>query len=429
MSDDFRDPEVKYKLLHQSKGFCILPWLHLYAEPNGDVFPCCTATPLQEQEDDPTFARGSLKDGSILDAMNTPTFNQLRLDMLKGDKLPSTCQRCERFEDAGHPSYRYFARDHFGKHMDVIDNTNEDGSLSELNLKFLNIRFSNHCNLTCLTCGPSWSTAWYKHAWWLKRENKPNLITLEDNSKVDLWKQIKPHLHTIDRIYFTGGEPVMMPDHWRILKYLKDNDLQHKVELHYNTNLTKRKFGRMDLLEMWEGFKHVDVGISLDGVGDDVEVIRWGTKWEDVKQNMYAVKQMPNVRYQIDVVISVLNIMHLPKFENHLLSEGLIDQYSSVSCNIAHEPLPLSIASIPEDMKKGIADYLREEYEKLPPAMKRRHRNSGWHQIINFMNNSHTWKKGELSVYVDTNLSFCKEELLEKIPIVKKIYSFDYTND
>ena len=144
---------------------------------------------------------------------------------------------------------------------------------------------------------------------------------------------------------------------------------------------------------------------------------------------MYAVKQMPNVRYQIDCVISVLNIMHLPKFENHLLNEGLIDQYSSISCNIAHEPLPLSITSIPEDMKKGIADYLREEYEKLPPAMKRRHRNSGWHQIINFMNNSHTWKRGALSVYVDTNLSFCKEELLEKIPIVKKIYSFDYTDD
>jgi len=425
MSVDFKSKEGKKYLLTESKSFCPLPWMHLYAEPNGDVFPCCCATPLQDQEDDPTFARGSLVNNTIEEALNTPTFNKLRLDMLHGTKLPSTCQRCARFEEAGQSTYRKFALDHFGKHIDYIDNTNEDGSLSKLELKFLNVRFSNHCNLACLTCGPSWSTAWYKHAWWLQRENKPNLVQLADNTKGNLWEQIKPHLHNIERIYFTGGEPVVMPDHWKILDYLIKNNLQDQVELHYNTNLTKLKFGKYDLIDMWRKFKYVDVGISLDGVEKDVEVIRHGTKWEEVKQNMYLIKDLPNVRYQIDCVVSVFNIYHLPKFERHLLNENLINDRTSISYNIAHEPLPLSITSIPQSQKKGIADYLMQEYESLPTMMKVRHRNHGWYQIISFMNNAHTYRKGGISEYLDISLKFAKEDVLKTIPLVKLIYDSD----
>ena len=425
MPIDFRSKEGKRHLLKKSKAFCPLPWMHLYAEPNGDVFPCCTATPLQEQEDDPTFARGSLVNNTIEEALNSPTFNKLRLDMLNGTELPSTCQRCTRFEEAGAASYRKFALGHFGKHIDLVDHTNEDGSLSKLELKFLNVRFSNHCNLACLTCGPSWSTAWYKHAWWLQRENKPNLIQLADNTKGNLWEQIRPHLHNIERIYFTGGEPIMMPDHWKILDYLTENNLQDQVELHYNTNLTKLKFGKYDLIDMWRKFKHVDIGISLDGVEKDVEIIRTGTKWEEVKQNMYVVRGLPNVRYQVDCVVSILNIYQLPKFEKLLLNEGLINDRTPISCNIAHEPLPLSITSIPQGEKKKIEDYLMQEYATLPPAMKARHRQSGWFQVINFMNNAHTYKKGELSQHLDMNLEFAREDVLETIPLMKLIYDLD----
>ena len=419
----------KKYLLNESKGFCILPWLHLYAEPNGDVFPCCTATPLWGEPNDPDFARSDLKDKTIKEALNSPLFNKLRLDMLKGDKLPGTCVRCERFEKAGLGSYRDFARNRFGKFIDVIDETKEDGSLDEYKLRFLNIRFSNHCNMSCLTCGPSWSTAWYKNAWWLQKEGKPNLVQLEDNTKGDFWEQIKPQLHNVSRIYFTGGEPMMMPDHWKILLYLIENNLQDKVELHYNTNLSLLRFGKHDVLDLWSKFKTVELGISIDGVEKDAEIIRWGTKWEVIKQNVLKIRKLPNVRYQIDSVISILNIYHLPKMEKYLLSEGMMDINTINVCNIAHEPLPFCITSIPKEHKIAVEKFLRDAWETLPASRQRVHRENGWFQVIDFMNNVDTYQPGAFSEHINSTLQFAKSDLLDLVPLVKRIYDIDQPHD
>ena len=59
---------------------------------------------------------------------------------------------------------------------------------------------------------------------------------------------------------------MMMPDHWRILDFLINKGLAHEVELHYNSNMSVTKFGKYDLWDMWSHFKHIDVGVSVDGV-------------------------------------------------------------------------------------------------------------------------------------------------------------------
>ncbi len=114
MSSVVKSKEQKQELLDR-KSFCILPWVHLYAEPDGTVFPCCTATPLWNEEGpgsryDPKFAKSTLKDKSILEALNEHNFNVLRKEMLNGDELPSSCTRCKRFEDVGNDSYRQYGR-------------------------------------------------------------------------------------------------------------------------------------------------------------------------------------------------------------------------------------------------------------------------------------------------------------------------------
>ena len=434
MSTNSRD---KKELLNR-KSFCILPWMHLYAEPNGDIFPCCTATPLYDEENedgstgqrnDPTFARSNLRENTIEEAMNSPLFNQLRLDMLNGDELPSTCIRCKRFEDAGAGSYREFAKNRFNKYMYMVDNTNEDGSLSKLELKFLNVRFSNHCNMSCLTCGPSWSTTWHKHAWWIQRRGEPALQTLEDVAKGDLWQQVRAHLHTVQRIYFTGGEPMMMPDHWRILDFLINKGLAQEVELHYNSNMSITKFGKYDLWDMWSHFKHIDVGVSVDGVEEDAEIIRWGTKWNVVKENIKKLRSLPNAIYQLDSVVSLLNIYHLPKMQKYFLDEGMMDFHTPTVCNIAHEPLPLSITSIPAHYKKEIESYLLDQWERLPPPLKNRHARNGWFQVIEYMKARDTYKPGQLSEFVNNTLRFAKKKMLESESLLTQLYWLDNEHD
>ena len=221
----------------------------------------------------------------------------------------------------------------------------------------------------------------------------------------------------------------MMPDHWRILEFLINKGLADQVELHYNTNMSVTKFGKYDLWDMWSHFKHIDVGVSLDGVEEDAEKIRWGTKWNVVKENILKLKTLPNVIYQFDHVISLFNIYHLPKMQKYLLDEGMMNYHTPVVCNIAHEPLPLSITSIPKHNKKEIEKYILEEFNKLPAPLKQRHSRNGWFQVIEYMKARDTYRPGHLSEFVNNTLRFAKKKILSQESLLTRLYYLDNEHD
>ena len=68
--------------------------MHLYAEPNGDVFPCCTAVPYPGIEE----LKGSLKDNTLAEIYHSDKWNKLRKDMMEG-KRKDACTRCWQFDD------------------------------------------------------------------------------------------------------------------------------------------------------------------------------------------------------------------------------------------------------------------------------------------------------------------------------------------
>ena len=72
------------ELLMQSETFCMYPWTHIHAWPDGQVFPCCGTD---------TNPIGSLRENSLEELWNSPAEKQLRLDMLNETKN-IICQRC-----------------------------------------------------------------------------------------------------------------------------------------------------------------------------------------------------------------------------------------------------------------------------------------------------------------------------------------------
>ena len=58
------------------KTHCILPYMHLYAEPTGLVKPCCIGVEFEDKL--------SLRDLSVEAAINSPQMKELRKDMREG---------------------------------------------------------------------------------------------------------------------------------------------------------------------------------------------------------------------------------------------------------------------------------------------------------------------------------------------------------
>ena len=114
----------KEKLLKEDTAFCILPWIHMHAWPDGRAMPCCIA------DSDQPF--GDLKTNTIEEVWNSEKYKELRKAMLQGKQLDA-CKRCYELEASTWIwTLRKNSNEWFGdKHFDLVEKTNEDGSIDE----------------------------------------------------------------------------------------------------------------------------------------------------------------------------------------------------------------------------------------------------------------------------------------------------------
>jgi hypothetical protein len=97
----------------------------------------------------------------------------------------------------------------------------------------------------------------------------------------------------VQEIYFAGGEPLIMDEHYIILEKLIAAG-RTDVILRYNTNFSHIQFKKWDLVKLWAPFINcaknpkgrVQLFASLDAVGPVAELARHGTVWENVYNNI-----------------------------------------------------------------------------------------------------------------------------------------------
>ena len=139
-----------------------------------------------------------------------------------------------------------------------------------------------------------------------------------------MWEQLEPHLDYVEQIYFAGGEPLLMEEHYRILEELVRRE-KFDVRLIYNTNFTQTYLKNRSVFEYWRQFRSVAVGASLDASGDRAEYIRKGTDWAQVVENRREMLRVcPEVDFYISPTLSIMNAWHLPDFHREWVDLGFI---------------------------------------------------------------------------------------------------------
>lgn len=230
-------------------------------ETDGWSRPCC----LETSED----ARISPIQDGILNAFNHQRLLDLRDNLKNGysEKTRHACHRCEQLESQGHASMR--------------TETKFESPVREL--KVLQFKMSNKCQLTCAHCGPDRSSGWAKLL-----NISPHVINaFEVTDKfLDELVEILPNLEVLK---FSGGEPFLDPNHWKILEHLQSYDTSH-CELQYITNgISPFKS------ELWKKWKRVNCSVSVDGYKDSYEWFRRGSSWDRVVQGVYDLKKVSDV--------------------------------------------------------------------------------------------------------------------------------------
>jgi organic radical activating enzyme len=229
---------------------------------------------------------GNCKTNTMTEIWNSPEQKQLRQDMLTETKNDA-CGRCYEQEESGFFSGRQSANKHHGHHIHRTQNTEEDGQFNDFEMTYWDIRFSNLCNLSCRSCGHIFSSSWYKDQVQLagpEWEKNNSVLNYAGRFKTDMMEQLMEHLDHVEQIYFAGGEPLMMDEHYVILEELERRG-RFDVRLIYNSNFTQVKLKDRMVFDYWKKFDSVAVGASLDAMGPRAEYIRKGTKWQTVEDN------------------------------------------------------------------------------------------------------------------------------------------------
>lgn len=326
-------------------NFCLIPWTHLHIWPNGNTYMCCTS--------DPKDMIGKIDDSiKIVDVWNSDKMKSNRISMLNNERLPE-CARCFEIEKAGGKSQRLNQIKMFPHHLPMVFETNHDGAVNELNMPYVDIRFSNICNLRCRTCGPELSSRWHADIKLLEpNRNDPAIRTPTTNPEI-LWDQVCDILPRVESIYFAGGEPMITPEHYRILQKLVD-DGQTSVKLMYNTNFTVFKYKGTSVFDLWKKFKDVDVGASLDSFGTLAEYIRNGTDWDQIEASrLMMMEECPHVNFYLNVTVSVFNFSSIPEFHKNWTTRGLIRPFD-INLNILTNPDWYRVHIMSEDYRNGV---------------------------------------------------------------------------
>lgn len=351
-----------------SKFLCDLPWVHFSIFPHGTTSVCC------ETEHKNALGHGfngdhdsknilGVKNNSINDIVNCDNYRKIRLDMLAG-VVPEACAGCKKIEDAGGRSKRI--KDSYWKE-DWAKVTNPDGSIKP-DLRSIELRLGNHCNLRCRSCNAESSTSWIKEYNQLKDKlplaSNYAQILKEPRYSFDwvdtdeFYDDLIQYTENLEELHISGGEPFLVPRHFKFLSKLVDIG-KTDISIGYHTNLNYDIDKILPNLEILEKFKRVRFNCSLDDVGARNTYIRNPSNWKLSIDNLKRFnKEFTNIDLLVCQTINAYNFMYAEELYNYLLQNDIeLYQYF----NHVHSPDYQTAYIIPPAERKKKIDSMQHK--------------------------------------------------------------------
>lgn len=338
-----------------SNTFCMHPFTGLATREDGAIKVCCRSHPIS-----------NIQHETLEQAWNNENMQRIRRSVLIGERPPE-CEPCFGLEDQGVESLRQrhikgvIPEARINLYPDALSKMQHDYTMP-FEIPTMELKLNNLCNLKCRMCHPGDSTSWndwkeikefyqdsgkmiYQIVENNKLEDKPLLDKFENNP--NWWSSLEKNLPNFRRVEFAGGEPLMDPQHYRILDMLAPYG--QNIEIKYATNGTTLGIkGGRNIHDYWPKFKSVAVNVSIDGYGPSYEYIRGNAEWNEVISNIKEIQKLPNVSRIVGAVaVQVGNVLILDKMIEYFLDDLGIVFYT----NMVKYPDVLSIQVLPDELK------------------------------------------------------------------------------
>jgi MoaA/NifB/PqqE/SkfB family radical SAM enzyme len=346
---------------------CTAPLTSILVDTNKGIRPCCYYQ---------AGFLGNVNDNTISEIITNDKWKKLK-EQMYANEWPDGCLLCKKNEETMGSSLRqnYFE-----------NSTAED--IDNEKLTYLEFNGSNICNLACVHCHSLYSSKWH-----IERKKLIKIVDTYETAKQERVSMARPievntYLEadgtTLDKMHlpnpelvleniqqldltnlrtlsFRGGEPFLNSETKTILEYADTQGLLNRVHVSVTTNGT---YIDNDVIELLKKCKTVHINLSIDGIGDLFNYIRYGdAKFETIEPNIAKLNEIPNVVILISVASMNYNAFNLLEIRDWTIL--MSEKYNKVQRlagfnNCVVSPDYLSLATLSDDARQ----YLIEFYTK-----------------------------------------------------------------
>lgn len=319
MTSDFlrSAEEMKEEL---GSALCLAKWQQVSLHLTNGLTNSCYHPPLHEID-------VNLLENNPSALHNTPYKKERRKEMLNGIKC-TECNYCWNIEQTDNLSDRHYRSGEpwAAIHLDRIRNQAWD--VDEVP-SYVEVNFSNVCNLACSYCSPQFSSTWAAQA---ERfgpyptstpHNDP--IHFTGQRKVIPHREYNPYLEAfwkwwptlypqLRHFRMTGGEPILDKNTYKVFEYVLNNpkpNLHLNVTSNFSTDqgLFDYYLSKCKLLCEGETIEHFMQYVSVDTWGKQAEYIRPGLNFTRLQDNVERWLTEIPYRNSLTFIITMNNLV------------------------------------------------------------------------------------------------------------------------
>jgi organic radical activating enzyme len=301
-------------------ALCLAKWQQVSLHLTNGLTNSCYHPPLHDID-------ASLLADNPSALHNTPQKKQRRKEMLEGQRC-GECNYCWNIEDRGNLSDRHYRSGEpwAAIHLDRIRSQAWDADEIP---SYVEVNFSNACNLACSYCSPQFSSTWAaqaeRHGAYPTATPHNDPIHFQGNRRVIPNREHNPYVEAFWRWWpdlypklrhfrMTGGEPLLDKNTYRVFDHVLANP---KPDLHLNVtsnfsvepNLFENYISKVKQLCQGEQIEHFMQYISVDTWGRQAEYIRPGLDFDRLQSNVERFLTEIPYRNSVTFIITMNNLV------------------------------------------------------------------------------------------------------------------------
>jgi len=336
--------------------FCPAPWASLVILPEGQITPCCA----QLESNIHYTSRISLQD-----VRQSESFLEMRSAFVEGE-WPRQCGFCREKENQGLVSKRQKLL-----RLPLFSDLTPDTVSDQEALRYMEISFSNHCNLACVMCSGKFSHKWQKihqdlstHSSEVSQELHGKFFKEYREFQVasEQVEDLAAAASSVVLLEIVGGEPFVDPRLKNFLEVLAQMSQQPEV-VSIVTNASVYN------VAAYSAFKNLRsrrlINVSIDGVGACHDFIR-GFPFERLEMNIRRIlTEVSPCEVNFSPTMSLANIFGVRDLL--LWFAPLKNEFPFINLTFHQTVNPdqfMSVMALPEKVRVQAAEEMQKCFEE-----------------------------------------------------------------